>query len=180
MTYYNTIMAMGEDEFCRQAVDVGVDGVIVPDMPPEESDNLRRASGSANGPVVIFLLAPTSTKARQSEVIKRTQGFIYYVSLTGITGSQISDMKSLQHNVGKIQKAAKKTVAVGFGISTPSQASQVAEFADGIIVGSAIVKKIHQHQNNSDLSHIIGSFANQLKTAVQSKTHLPTLGSESL
>ena len=181
MTYYNTIMAMGEDEFCRQAVDAGVDGVIVPDMPPEESDKLCRASGSAKGPVVIFLLAPTSTKARQSEVIKRTQGFIYYVSLTGITGSQISDMKSLQRNVGKIQKAAKKTVAVGFGISTPGQASQVAEFADGIIVGSAIVKKISQHQNNADLRHIIGSFANQLKTAVQSKIHLrPTLGSQKL
>ena len=167
MTYYNTIMAMGEDEFCRQAVNAGVDGIIVPDMPPEESDNLCRASESANGPIVIFLLAPTSTKARQSEVIKRTQGFIYYVSLTGITGSEISDMKSLQHNVEKIQNASKKTVAVGFGISTPGQASQVAEFADGIIVGSAIVKKIHQHQHNSDLSQMIRSFTHQLKTAVQ-------------
>ena len=181
MTYYNTIMAMGETEFCRQAVDAGVDGIIVPDMPPEESDNLCQASRSANGPVVIFLLAPTSTKARQKAVIDRTEGFIYYVSLTGITGAQLSDMNGVRLNVEKIQKSAKKPVAVGFGISTPGQARQVAEFADGIIVGSAIVKKINQHQNNSDLIHIIESLAHQLKTAVQSQTlPRPTLGAESL
>ena len=172
MTYYNTIMALGEEEFCRQAVDAGVDGVIVPDMPPEESDTLCHAATNSEGPVVIFLLAPTSTKTRQSGVIKRTQGFIYYVSLTGITGAQITDMKEVQHNVSKIQKAAKKPVAVGFGISTPEQASHVAEFADGIIIGSAIVGKIHQHQNDSDLPHIIESFAHQIKTAIQSKTNL--------
>ena len=168
MTYYNTIMAMGENEFCQQAVEAGVDGIIVPDMPPEESDHLYNASTVAGGPIVIFLLAPTSTKARQAEVIKRSRGFIYYVSLTGITGAQISDMKSIHQNVDKIQKAAKKPVAVGFGISTPEQARQVAEFADGIIVGSAIVKKINQHQNSSDLSQIIESFAHGLKAAVRS------------
>ena len=85
MAYYNTIMAMGEREFCDTAVRAGVDGVIIPDMPPEEADSLQRASAE-KGPCLIFLLAPTSTTARKTEVITRTSGFIYYVSITGITG----------------------------------------------------------------------------------------------
>ncbi|UCE63065.1 MAG: tryptophan synthase subunit alpha [Nitrospirota bacterium] len=165
MTYYNTIMAMGENEFCEQAVKAGVDGVIVPDLPPEEADLLCEAADKAGGPVVIFLLAPTSTKSRQAEVIKRTKGFIYYVSLTGITGASLSNMDEVRQNVSKIQKTAKKPVAVGFGISTPDQVKQVAEFADGVIVGSAIVRQIGDHQLDSALIERISQFTQGLKTA---------------
>ena len=167
MTYYNTIMAMGEEQFCSQAVQAGVDGVIVPDMPPEESDVLCQAAAQAGGPVVVFLLAPTSTRARQKDVIHRTEGFIYYVSITGITGAKLSDMKSVEQNVRKIQTAAKKPVAVGFGISTPDQAHDVGLFADGVIVGSAIVKKVSKYQDDPTLLPQLGQFIKDLKQGIR-------------
>lgn len=170
MTYYNTVMAMGENEFCQEAVAAGVDGVIVPDMPPEEADALCEAATKTNGPVVIFLLAPTSTKTRQAEVIKRTKGFIYYVSITGITGASLSNMDDVRQNVGKIQRAARKPVAVGFGISTPDQAAQVAGFADGVIIGSAIVRQIGNHEHDSNLGKEIRQFTAKLKTAILTRT----------
>jgi len=167
MTYYNTIMAMGEENFCAQAVQAGIDGVIVPDMPPEESDVLCQASAKYGGPIVIFLLAPTSTHARQAEVIKRTKGFIYYVSITGITGSKLSDMKTVEKNVRKIQKASRKPVAVGFGISTPKQAGEVSEFADGVIIGSALVQRISEYHKNPDVQKTIRNFILSLKRGIQ-------------
>lgn len=165
MTYYNTIMAMGENEFCKQAVKAGVDGVIVPDLPPEEANLLCEAADKADGPVVIFLLAPTSTKTRQAEVIKRTKGFIYYVSLTGITGASLNNMDEVRQNVSTIQKSSKKPVAVGFGISNSTQAKQVAEFADGVIVGSAIVNQIANRQHDPTFLQRISQFTRDLKNA---------------
>jgi len=167
MTYYNTIMAMGEEQFCAEAVQAGIDGIIVPDMPPEESEVLCQASTKHGGPLVIFLLAPTSTKARQTEVIKRSQGFIYYVSITGITGSKLSDMKTVEKNVRKIQKAARKPVAVGFGISTPKQAGEVSQFADGVIIGSALVKLVSEYHQNPDVLKTIRNFILSLKRGMQ-------------
>lgn len=166
MTYYNTIMAMGEKEFCRKAVEAGVDGVIVPDMPPEEAEALGEAASAAKGPVVIFLLAPTSTKSRQAQVIKRTTGFIYYVSLTGITGAKLVDLENVRQNVSTIRKATPKPIAVGFGISTPQDAKAIADFADGIIVGSALVRQIAEHQQDSTLIERISRFTRDLKTAM--------------
>lgn len=165
MTYYNTVMAMGEQTFCHEAVQAGVDGVIIPDMPPEEADLLQRAS-AANGPCLIFLLAPTSTATRKAEVIKRTRGFIYYVSITGITGAKLQDKDSIKHNVRALQKRAGKPVAVGFGISTPDDAREIAAFSDGVIVGSAIVRKIEELQHSPDLIHGISQFTAGLKAAL--------------
>jgi tryptophan synthase alpha chain len=167
MTYYNTIMAMGENEFCQQAVESGVDGVIVPDMPPEEAEALCKAATEAKGPVVIFLLAPTSTKARQAKVIKRTKGFIYYVSLTGITGAKLVNLENVRQNVNTIRKASKKPIAVGFGISTPAQASTVARLADGVIVGSAIVECIERGRGKPGMVKEVAGFVRALKQAVQ-------------
>ncbi len=167
MTYYNTIMAMDEKEFCTQAVDAGVDGVIVPDMPPEESDILCRASTKAGGPVVVFLLAPTSTKDRQKAVINRTNGFIYYVSITGITGAKLSDMKNVEGNVRKIQKSARKPVAVGFGISTPKQVHEVSGFADGVIIGSALVRHVSEYHEGRDSLKNVRIFMSNLKQGIQ-------------
>ncbi len=166
MTYYNTVMAMGEQRFCRAAVEAGVDGVIVPDMPPEEADVLQKASDARGGPCLIFLLAPTSTPTRKNEVMKRTRGFIYYVSMTATTGAMLSDIASIQRNVRALQRKSRKPVAVGFGIATPDEARQIAAFADGVIVGSALVRTIEEHQHSPDLIHTVGRFVAGLKAAL--------------
>ena len=165
MAYYNTIMAMGERAFCHEAVLAGVDGVIIPDMPPEEADSLQRASAE-KGPCLIFLLAPTSTAARNAEVIKRTRGFIYYVSITGITGAKLRDKDSIKRNVRALQKKAGKPVVVGFGIATPDDARQIAAFSDGVIVGSALVRKIEELQHSPDLIQGVSRFTASLKAAL--------------
>lgn len=171
MAYYNTILAFGEQAFCQAAVEAGVDGVIVPDMPPEEAAPLLDASSTSQGPVFIFLLAPTSTRPRQLEVIRRTYGFIYYVSLTGITGAKLTDLQDVRQNVEKIRRSTDKPIAVGFGVATPEDAKHMAEFADGVIVGSAIVRQIGDHQQDTRLTQRIGQFTQSLKAATQVQSH---------
>jgi tryptophan synthase alpha chain len=166
MAYYNTILAMGLEKLCAEAVSAGVDGLIVPDLPPEESDELHHATKKAGGPVVIFLLAPTSTPQRRKEVIKRTHGFIYYVSLTGITGAQLPDLNQVKKNVQAIQKIGKKPVAVGFGIATPEQAKNVAQFSDGVIIGSALVRNIAEHHEDPAFLTNLKALTRNLKTAI--------------
>ncbi|MEC4679684.1 MAG: tryptophan synthase subunit alpha [Nitrospirota bacterium] len=168
MAYYNTILAMGLEKFCAEAVSAGVDGLIIPDLPPEESDELTTATMGAGGPVVIFLLAPTSTLLRRKEVINRSHGFIYYVSITGITGAQLTDLKQVKKNVQAIQKMSKKPVAVGFGISTPEQAHDVAKFADGVIIGTALVRTIAEHQSDSAFFTDLKTHTQNLKAALTS------------
>ncbi len=172
MAYYNTIMAMGIETFCGHAVQAGVDGLIVPDLPPEESAELYKASMAAGGPTIIFLLAPTSTPERCREVMKRTHGFIYYVSLTGITGAPLADLKQVKKSVEKIQRAARKPVAVGFGIATADQASEVAQFADGVIVGSAMIRQIQNDPQDSGLLNRVEQFTNNLKIATNGSVPL--------
>jgi tryptophan synthase alpha chain len=168
MAYYNTIHAMGEAEFCRLAVRAGVDGLIVPDMPPEEARPLE-AAAPAGGPYLIFMLAPTSTAARRAAVARRSRGFVYYVSLTGITGVQLTDIEDVRRNVAKIRRATDAPVAVGFGIATPRDAAQVAGVADGVIVGSAIVRQIAEHQQSPNLAARVGRFVRSLKEAMGSR-----------
>lgn len=170
MAYYNTVLNMGLENFCAAAVIAGVDGLIVPDLPPEESDALYHATKAAGGPVVIFLLAPTSTHQRREKVSKRSHGFIYYVSLTGITGAQITDFKQVRKNVQAIQKMSRKPVAVGFGISTPEQAQNVAQFADGVIIGSALVRTIAEQHQAPSFHANIKNMTKKLKTALSSNT----------
>lgn len=165
MTYYNTIMAMGEETFCQDAVAAGVDGVIVPDMPPEEADILHKAT-QANGPCLIYLLAPTSTADRKTEVIRRTQGFIYYVSIAGITGAKLQGLPDIEKNVRALKKKAKKPIAVSFGIATPDDARRMAAFADAVIVGSALVKIIAKYQQDPNLVKHVKTFTRQLKNAI--------------
>ena len=166
MAYYNTILAMGLENLCAEAVSAGVDGLIVPDLPPEESDELYHATKKAGGPVVIFLLAPTSTPQRRKEVIKRTHGFIYYVSLTGITGAQLPDLNQVKKNVQAIQKIGKKPVAVGFGIATPEQAHNIAQFSDGVIIGSALVRNIAEHHEDPAFLTNLKKLTKNLKAAI--------------
>ena len=165
MAYYNTIRAFGEATFCRQAAEAGVDGLIVPDMPPEEGDILSKA-GAESGIHVIFLLAPTSTSERRAMVARRSRGFVYYVSITGITGKRLTDLDDVRRNVEKIRRVTSVPIAVGFGVQTPEDAARVAEVADGVIVGSAIVRKVEEHQHDNDMAGRVGEFVQLLKAAI--------------
>ncbi len=166
MSYYNTILALGIEDFCIQAKKAGVDGLIVPDLPPEESDELYEVTTRINGPIVNFLLAPTSTPARRRTVMKRTHGFIYYVSLTGITGAKLTDMEPVRKSVEAIQSQSGKPVAVGFGVATTDQAHTIGEFADGVIIGSALVRTIAEHHQEPSFLSDLTERTRALKSAL--------------
>ena len=163
MVYYNSIFRYGEAAFCRDAVAAGVDGVIVPDMPPEEAGTLRPLADKA-GLDVIFLLAPTSTATRQASVARVSRGFVYYVSLTGITGVELTDKVEVGKKVQEIRRYTKTPVAVGFGIKTPDDVREIARIADGVIVGTALVKVIAEG-GASSVSDRLSSFTRSLKAA---------------
>jgi tryptophan synthase alpha chain len=147
MTYFNPIYKYGISEFLRDAKHAGIDGMIVPDFPPDEAKDYITQSKKA-GLDTIFLLAPTSTEKRIKIVTNASSGFIYYVSITGITGSNLLLDGSMDVLIGKIRQYTKKPVAVGFGVSTPDDAAKVAKIADGVIVGTAIVKRLNEDTQN--------------------------------
>ncbi len=144
MTYFNPIYKYGISEFISDASIAGVDGIIVPDLPPEEAGDIIEFSRQ-RGIDTIFLLAPTSNEKRIKKVVYASTGFIYYVSITGITGSDILFDGSMEKQINDIRKYTDKPIAVGFGVSKPEDAREVAKIADGVIVGSAIVKKLYDH-----------------------------------
>lgn len=143
MTYYNPVFKYGDEKFITDACSAGVDGIIVPDLPPDEAGNIINLARKRPFDT-IFLLAPTSTEARIKKVCHASRGFIYYVSITGITGSKLSLDPEIDAHIKSIRAVSDTPVAVGFGISTPEEAAMVARFADGVIVGSAIVKIINE------------------------------------
>ena len=172
MAYYNNIHAFGVERFCHEAAQAGVDGLIMPDMPPDEAGPLKGPAAAA-GLQLIFLLAPTSTAERRTFVARQSQGFVYYVSLTGITGAKLLNMAEVGMNVEKIRKVTRVPVAVGFGVATPEDAAKVAAIADGVIVGSAIVKLIAAHRQKPEMVKRVAEFVRSLKNAmraVQPKT----------
>jgi len=150
MTYYNPVYVYGVKRFVKDAACAGVDGVIVPDLPPEEGGELIKASKKFNL-ANIFLLAPTSTKDRIKKVIRKGSGFIYYVSLTGVTGERNALPADLCKKIREIKSLTKKPVAVGFGVSRPSQVKSILKKADGVIVGSALVGIIEKNSNHKAL-----------------------------
>ena len=135
-------------------------------MPPDEAGPLRGPAAAA-GLQLIFLLAPTSTADRRTFVARQSQGFIYYVSLTGITGAKLLNVADVGKNVEKIRKVTKVPVAVGFGVATPEDAANVAAIADGVIVGSAIVKKMAAYQQKPEMVKQVAEFVRSLKTAMK-------------
>ncbi|MDZ4857282.1 MAG: tryptophan synthase subunit alpha [Nitrospirota bacterium] len=165
MAYYNSIHAFGPERFCQEATQAGVDGLIMPDMPPDEAGPLKGPAAAVGLPL-IFLLAPTSTAERRTFVARQSQGFVYYVSLTGITGAKLVNVADVAKNVGKIRKVTKVPVAVGFGVATPEDAAKVAAIADGVIVGSAIVKQIAAYQQKPEMVKQVAAFVRSLKTAM--------------
>lgn len=143
MTYYNPVFKYSDERFFSDAKKAGVDGVIIPDLPPDEADGLIKFARKSDI-ATIFLLAPTSTEERIKKVAGSSTGFIYYVSMTGITGSKLVLDSSIRRSIKNIHKITDKPVAVGFGVSNPAEAKVVAGIADGVIVGSAIVKKVQE------------------------------------
>jgi len=142
MTYFNPVFKYGTDAFIKDARNAGVDGMIIPDLPPDEAGDFIKLSRKA-ALDTIFLLAPTSTEDRIRKVTKAATGFIYYVSITGTTGSSLLLDGSMDLLIANIRKYTDKPIAVGFGVSTPEEAAAIARLSDGVIVGSAIVKKLH-------------------------------------
>ncbi|MCI0469133.1 MAG: tryptophan synthase subunit alpha [Nitrospirae bacterium] len=149
MTYYNPVFKYGEGRFVKDAVDAGIDGVIIPDLPPDEGKALIGLSKKA-GFETIFLVAPTSTEERIRIISKASSGFIYYVAITGITGSRLALDKTFEGHIGSVKQMSGKPVAVGFGVAAPDDARMMAGMADGVIVGSAIVKKLHENQTEAE------------------------------
>jgi len=158
MTYYNIFYKYGLEKFAGKAKDAGLDGVIIPDLPPEEAkDWLKAAKGKLE---TIFLLAPTSSKKRIAEISDCSEGFIYCVSVAGVTGTRNSLPDNLSEFISKVRKMTKKPLAIGFGVSGPSQAKSVARIADGVIIGSAFINTISK---NNDLDGQIAGVQMLLK-----------------
>ncbi|GER93546.1 tryptophan synthase subunit alpha [Dissulfurispira thermophila] len=144
MTYYNPVFKYGELPFIKDSVAAGIDGVIIPDLPPEEGIDFIKLAQDADLST-IFLVAPTSTRERIKYITSVSSGFIYYVSMTGITGSKLDMDRTFKSHIAHVKKVADKPVAVGFGVSTPEDAKTIAQIADGVIIGSAIVKRLYEH-----------------------------------
>ena len=165
-SYYNPIFVYGPESFFRDAVAAGADGVLVVDLPPEEAREYRQLL-TRHGIATIFLVAPTSSEERIARITAMAAGFVYYVSRTGVTGERADVEASVPAMVTAIKKHTAVPVAVGFGISTPQQAARVARDADGVIVGSAIVRMIGELGDSPETAARVGAFAESLAKAVK-------------
>lgn len=172
-TYLNPVYTYGFERFHRDAAAAGVDGILLLDLPPDEAalnleTTLDPDSPAIPRPSTIRLIAPTTPADRIQLIASKAEGFIYYVSREGVTGAQTSLASGIQEQVKLIQSVGNVPVAVGFGISTPEQARTVATMADGVVVGSAIVKLIEQHGHSEDLATKLTAFVKPLVDAVKS------------
>lgn len=166
LTYYNPVHVFGLKAFAHGAVEAGVDGVIVADLPPEEAGPLATEARAA-GLDLIHLVAPTSPPDRMRLIARQSRGFIYFVSLTGVTGARATLPTDLVEKVRRLRAVTKKPICVGFGISTPDQVAAVAPYADGVIVGSAIVRLVETHARSDHLVMEVGNFIAALKAPLR-------------
>jgi tryptophan synthase alpha chain len=165
--YFNLIHRIGLERFIQDAAKAGVDGLLVLDLPPEESDNyeaLMRQAGLCH----IYLVAPTTPEERMEFIVRRGSGFIYYISREGVTGMQSKVASNLASQVSKIRAHTKLPMAAGFGVSNPQQARLVAQNADAVVVGSAVVNQIAENGKSKDLVKRVGKFVKSLAEAVKS------------
>jgi len=161
MTYFNPVFSYGLEEFCSACASSGIDGLIIPDLPPEEGSELE-AITQRQDIDLIYLLAPTTTEERIRLVAERSRGFIYLVSVTGVTGVRDNLPPGLESFVARVRKTATQPLCVGFGISTPEQARRIARIADGVIVGSRII----QLMETDDFISPVGNFIKELRHAL--------------
>jgi tryptophan synthase alpha chain len=170
--YYNPFFRYGVEKFCREAAGAGADGILCVDLPPEESDELKRWT-DASGMDLIFLVSPTTGADRVRLIGRKGRGFIYYVSVTGVTGARRSFDDRLREQVALVRRATSLPVGVGFGISTPEQAAWIAGFADAAVVGSALVAIIERAQGKAQKARRAGAFVARLKRAMQQVSKAP-------
>ena len=166
MTYYNPVLCCGLEKFAQDAASAGVDAAIITDLTPEEA-NPWKETAAKNGIDTIFLLAPTSTNERIEIVSRISTGFIYCVSRTGVTGAKQDVPEELKNTVNSIKSHSSTPVCVGFGISTPEHVCKISQFADGVVVGSALVDLIHNNRDSADLLIKVRNFVASLKEATK-------------
>lgn len=166
MTYYNPVLNYGLEDFCQACVHAGVSGLIIPDLPPEEGKELEAVTKN-NHIDLIYLLAPTSTGDRVKVAAERSRGFIYLVSLTGVTGARKELSQELGSFVKRVKIETRKPLCVGFGISTPEQAVQAAKDADGVIIGSKLIQLIEEDNTLSSLMN----FTTGVRRALNNMKH---------
>lgn len=162
MSYLNPLLQYGLEKFLKDTTEIGISGLIIPDLVIEEGKNIESKSKKFKLDLIYFL-APTTNGQRRKEIVKRSQGFIYLVSITGVTGSRRKLPHYLKNLIQETKSLTSKPVCVGFGISNPKQAGQVAQFADGVIVGSAIVEIIRKEKNSKAISAQVIKFLLNLR-----------------
>jgi len=168
MTYFNPVFSYGLEEFCTACAGSGISGLIIPDLPPDEGSELEAVS-QKRGLDLIYLLAPTSTKERIGLAAERSRGFIYLVSVTGVTGARDRLPADLAAFVTRVRKVATQPLCVGFGISTPEQASQIARIADGVIVGSRIIQLMEIGDDFTSLAKLVRGLRDSINKLPRSK-----------
>jgi len=169
-TYFNPIHRMGIERFVSRAKEVGVDGVLMLDLPPEEGGEYKQAMDK-RGLDTIFLVTPTTRDKRIALLTGLTTGFVYYVSRTGVTGEREHVADALQEQIDRIRAVTDLPIAVGFGIAQPNQVAEVAAIADAAVVGSAIVRRIGEYGADADLVSKVGSFVGALTEPLKEGAH---------
>jgi tryptophan synthase alpha chain len=167
--YYNPILAYGNERFAERAKKAGVDGILVVDLPPEESVEMRQYTDRL-GIDFISLIAPTTGLERIGKISKRATGFLYYVSITGVTGTAKPRVADIKRDVGRIREVTSLPIVVGFGISTPQQAQEIAPHADGVVIGSAFVQMMDENRDRVDLVDIVSNYARKIKESSNALT----------
>ncbi len=163
MVSYSIVFKIGAEKFIDITTDAGFDGATIPDLPVEESEAIIRAAEGRNFRIVCFV-APTTSPDRMAHIARCTQGFLYYISVVGITGARDSLPEDMAENIGRLKGMTNCPVAVGFGISTPEQAGAVGRVADGVIVGSALIKEIERNLDRppAEIISAVGTLAGGL------------------
>ncbi len=164
MTYLNPILKMGTDRFAEQSASAGVSGVIVPDAPIEESGDIR-AAFKKRGLVYIGLVAPTSSDDRIERIAADTEGFVYLVAVTGVSGARFPEGAKLADFVGRVRAKTNRPLYTGFGVSGPENARTAARYADGVIIGSALIRLIQSAGDNEPVCRVRG-FLDEIRAAV--------------
>ena len=166
MGYANPLLQYGYDKFCADATKAGVDGLIIVDIPPEESAELENAA-KTNGLDFIRLLTPTTNESRIPTVVKNASGFLYYVSVAGITGAAKASPETIRPHIEQIRKHTNLPIAIGFGIKTPEDAKAMSVIGNAIVVGSAIVQTVADNQNAKDLAALVTKQVSGLSGALK-------------
>ena len=163
--YFNPILSYGTEKFAADAAASGVDGILVVDLPPEESDELRQYTDTS-GVAFFTLNAPTTDPKRAWKILRGAAGFVYFISVTGVTGTAAPPTEDIRRDLARIKQMTTLPIAVGFGISTPAQAAAIAPLADGVVVGSALVRLIADKSGSGDITQAVSAFAAKIRRAI--------------